>query len=838
LKKGGWGDFGFRLMVPFERRLDQKVKKKRLLRTLISTRWFYRLAAALLVLATLTWHFAAVSRLDPETLKLRPGPLVLDRAGRILRLVPEAQGRKLVTLPQGDLPPLVVAAFVAAEDQRFWHHPGLDPLAIVRAAVTNLTHGRIVSGASTIPQQLARLIDPGPRSYYRKLVEMARSVRLSLLYGKEEILRQYLNRVPLGSNLMGVEAGSWAYFGKTAGRLDASEATTLAALVKAPGALNPYGSHGERLLARQRWVLSRMAHLGYLQPEELKICQAKPLRFRGSGSRPPAFPFEAPHFVNLVLSREKSLQPGTQRLQTTLDLPLQRRTQAIVHSHRVRLLKAGASQSAAVIIANRTHEVLALVGSCAYGPRERGFNNGAAAWRSPGSALKPFLYGLALDQGFTPASVMEDVERRYRTPRGEFIPSNFDRVSQGPVSFREALGNSLNLSAVYLLNLIGPETYYETLARLNLINHPEFDPEHYGLGLVVGNPEVSLLQLAEAYACLANQGSFARVRFTRDAPSETGIPIFSPQAAFIINDILSDPMARARIFGGAAAMNPPYRMGIKTGTSTHYRDLWAVGYTPEYTVAVWVGNFDGRPTAGLSGATAAAPIVADLAAVLFAASPPAPFLKPAGVIDAEVCAFSGLQPGSGCIHRRRELFISGTEPQAVCTYHHPHDPWHRMPTDFAGWLHQRFKKGGEGRFRLADFDQDLRNTFQGPVAAGPNPPGRHQRSKAVVIAGLHTAFSGNVPNPGRADGLTFQVSINSPLNGDRYLLPPCSEVVRVTSKALCREPFKKINWFVDGREVAATGPPYELPLELGRGRHRITVVGPGSQGDSVEVFVQ
>lgn len=804
----------------------------------LSTRRAWCLAAVLLILTGLVWHFAAVSRLDPEALKLKAGPLVVDRAGRILRLVPEAQGRKLVILPEEPVPPIVAAAFVAAEDQRFWRHPGFDPLAIVRAAATNVSHGRIVSGASTLTQQLARLIDPGPRSYYRKLVEMARSLRLSLLFSKAEILRDYLNRVPLGSNLMGVEAGAQAYFGKTASRLDASEAALLAALVKAPGALNPYGPHRARLLARQRWVLNRMAYLGYLKPQELQTCQDEHLRFQGHGPRPPAFPFEAPHFVNLVLTREKPAETGSQRLQTTLDLPLQRRAQAIVHSHQARIAKSGASQAAAVIVDNRSRDVLALVGSCGYGPRAQGFNNGAAAWRSPGSTLKPFLYGLALDQGFTPASVMEDVERRYRTPRGEFIPSNFDRVSHGPVSFREALGNSLNLSAVHLLNLIGPESYYDTLAGLDLINRPEFTPDHYGLGMVVGNPEVSLLQLAAAYACLGHGGSFAPLRLTKDAPRPEGTPIFSPQAAYIISDILSDPMARARIFGGAAAMNPPFRMAIKTGTSTRYRDEWAVGYTPEYTLAVWVGNFDGRPTNNLSGATAAAPIVADLAAVLFAGSPPADFVKPAGVTEAEVCAFSGLKPGPGCVHRRREFFVSGTEPQAVCAYHHPQDPWHRMPANFAGWLHQRFEKGGEGRFRLADFDQDLGKTFQGPVAPGPKPGAQSRHPRGAVIAGLPASFTGNGLVPVRADGLALQVSISAPLNGDRYLLPPATEVVRVTGKALCRESLKKINWFVDGREVAATGPPYELPLDLTRGHHRITVAGPGSQGDSVEVFVQ
>jgi len=790
-----------------------------------------------MILAGLAWHLETVSRLTPEALETRAGHLVLDRNGRILRLASEARGGKLVTLPEGAVPQLVAAAFVAAEDQRFWRHPGIDPLAILRAAMSNLSRGRIVSGASTITQQLVRLTYPGPRSYYRKLVEVCRSLRLESALSKDEILRRYLDRVPMGNNLMGVEAGAWAYFGKTAAQLSPGEAALLAALVKAPGTLNPYGSHRERLLARQRWVLSQMAQLGYLKPQELQARQTDPVRFRGRGPRPPAFPFEAPHFVNLVLTREKPAAPTPQRINTSLDLPLQRRAQAIVNSHRARLLKAGASQAAAVIIANRTREVLALVGSCAYGPRDQGFNNGAAAWRSPGSTLKPFLYAQALDQGFTPASVLEDVERRYRTPRGEFIPANFDRVAHGPISFREALGNSLNLSTVHLLNLMGTETYYDTLAALGLINRPEFTPEHYGLGLVVGNPEVSLLQLAAAYACLANGGKFAPLRFSLDAPEVEGAPVFSPQAAFIISDILGDPMARVRIFGGSSAMNPPYRMAIKTGTSTHFRDLWAVAYTPGYTLAVWVGNFNGRPTADLSGAGAAAPIVADLAEALFAGSPQPGFQKPPGVARAEVCAFSGLNPGPGCA-RRPELFLAGTEPRAVCTYHQAQEPWHRMPANYAGWLHQRFVNGGEGRFRLAGFDPNLGQTFQAPMAAHFQGAAPSRRRGDPLVLGRSTPPPTGDHHADRDGGPVFGVSISYPLAGDRFLLTPGAEVIRVIAKALCRNPLQAVTWFVDGQEVAATGPPYELPLDLSRGRHRLTVVGPGGQGDAVEVAVQ
>ena len=214
-------------------------------------------------------------------------------------------------------------------------------------------------------------------------------------------------------------------------------------------------------------------------------------------------------------------------------------------------------------------------------------------------------------------------------------------------------------------------------------------------------------------------------------------------------------------------------MAIKTGTSTHYRDLWAVAYTPEYTLAVWVGNFNGRPTANLSGASAAAPIVADLAEALFAGSRrPRRSANPPGSPTAEVCAFSGLKPGPGCLHRRQELFMAGTEPQAVCSYHHPQEPWHRMPANYAGWLHQRYEKGGEGRFRLADFDQDLGKTFQGPVAADPKAGAQPRRRGGALVLGRPTASPVGGYPPARDGGLALRVSISYPLPGDRFLLAP------------------------------------------------------------------
>jgi penicillin-binding protein 1C len=789
------------------------------------------LAALAVLIIGGTLILEPLTRVDWAALDPQAGPLILERQDRILFLGSAPGGSRAVKLPLGPLPAQVAAAFVAAEDQRFWEHPGVDLVAVVRATLSNLKARRVVSGASTITQQLARLTYPGPRTWSRKVVEMLRSLRIEAALSKEEILRRYLNRVPQGNNLTGVETAALAYFGRGAAQLSASEAAVLASLAKAPGRLNPLGRHRRRLLARRDWVLGRMAALGFLSRQEMQTARGEPLILSGVAGRRPGFPFRAPHFASLILSGEKAGKTGV--IRTTLNLSWQRQVEQILLSHAVRLRAGGATQAAAVVLDNRGPELLALAGSLLYGPHDGGYNNGAASYRSPGSALKPFLYALALDQGFTPASIIEDVERRYRIPGGEFHPANFDRVAHGPISFREALGNSLNLSAVRLLNLVGQEPYYEILTRLGLINHPERGPEYYGLGLVVGNPEVSLLQLATAYACLANRGVYRPLRLRLGQPPGEEAAIFSQQAAFIVSDILADPLARARAFGGAPAMNPPFHLALKTGTSTRYRDCWAVAFSPRYTLAVWVGNFDGRPTARQSGGTAAAPILAELAAALFAAEPPDPFERPAGVTRTQVCAFSGMRPGPNCHHLVEELFVAGTEPTRECSYHREPSPWHRLNTAYAGWLEQRFEKGAEGRYRLAGFDPDLNRVFKPGGAAGTR--------RAVAPSGDRVSINGApawvqpaAPTPGEG----VRVSIVYPLAGDRFLLNPQAEAVEVTLKALCRRKERKVSWFVNGREVGAVGPPYRLTVPLPRGRHRLTVLGPDGLGDTVEVTVQ
>lgn len=770
------------------------------------------------------WSVEGLSHWDPARLSPAPGPLVLDRHGRMLRLGLDAQGRKLIPLPPGPLPVVVVQAFVAAEDKRFWQHPGVDFVAVGRALLSNLTHGRIVSGASTLTMQLCRQLDPGPRTYGRKLKEMARAVRLETALPKEEILRHFLNRVPLGGNLVGVGTAARAYFGCAAAELTPAQAATLAALARAPARLHPRKASAGALLSRRQRVIEAMGSLGYLTPHQVAMAHSEALALAPGA---PSLPFAAPHFVNLVLA---SVPPPSHGLvKTTLDLELQTQAEAILASHRERLRRQGASQAALVVLDNRRGDVLALVGSLEYSHRQQGMVNGATARRSPGSALKPFLYALALDLGLTPATLLPDVERGYRIPGGEFQPRNFDRTAHGPVSFREALGNSLNLAAVRLLSKLGPERFYATLEKLELISPAAPGPEHHGLGLVVGNVEVSLLHLAQAYATLANGGLFRPLRLLLDTPEPSPRRVFSAQAAYIVSDILADPVARGRVFGGSQAMNPPFPLSLKTGTSSRYRDCWAVGFTRAHTLVVWVGNFDGRPTREASGALVAAPLLADLAAHLYRHQPPEPLPRPPGVVAAEICAFSGQRPGPGCPHRTRELFLAGTEPAETCALHYPGEPWHRLTPEYTGWLKGRHFTGSAGRFRLAGFPADLERLFS---SSSPSSPLKAQTwaSPAHAAISMPPRGAGNWP----AEGVT----ITRPLPGDRYVLPPGAATLRLTAAAEVQAPLPAVSWYLNGRELAQVGPPYELELELPRGRHRLTVLDSGGYGDEVEVAVE
>lgn len=796
----------------------------------------------LLTVAGLGVSLERVSRVDPTDLPLPASPTFLDRSGAVLRYAPDPAGERHLPLPDGALPFKIKQAFLAAEDERFYAHHGFDPAAISRALRSNLATGKIVSGASTITQQLSRMVYPRQRTYRDKAIEIVRSARIESVLDKESILRHYLDRVPMSNNLRGVELASQLYFGHAARHLSWSEAALLAALPKSPSQLNPYGVHRSRLLERRDWVLQRLHSLGYIDETNLQAALQDLPEFL-----PLKMPFHASHSVDQLL------QQGAGGVQaTTIDLSLQTRLEQILASHRERLRYKGADQAAALIIDNRNMAVLASAGSLGYGPEARGYNNGTIAIRSPGSTLKPFLYALALDSGFTASTLLEDVLRRYKTPEGDYTPANFDRKQYGPVTMRVALANSLNISAVRLLEAVGASDFHAFLSQLGLINDPGRDADYYGLGLVLGNPEVTLEQLAAAYAMLANGGRYRQLTYLVGQGLQPAEQVLSEQSAYIVSRILSDPTARSLTFGNLDTLDFPYRVAVKTGTSSRYRDAWMVGYTPEYTIAVWTGNFPGQPTFGLSGAIGAGPIFRELFERLYQGQTPGALQMPDSVLTAEACGFSGMKPVSNCPHVTRDFYIAGTEPVQECSFHRGGAPGHALPAAYAGWLDEKSRQGAGGGYRLQG---QAGSSVNSSVSSGPPleaEPVVRVHSPDVTPAAEKPALrqpadyaplTGHIrigAEPDRMLESDLTVQILYPLAGDRFVLSHLSsggermlKLEAVASKAI-----PEVEWYVDGNLLTRAGLPYTAWWRPEPGRHTITVVAAGAAGDAVDIVVE
>ena len=641
-------------------------------------------AALALLLVSLAWPLPDTAAPDRATVSLR----ITDRSGQFLREVrPNGRGQPVAL---DAMAPAAIDALLATEDRRFGWHPGIDPIAIVRAAWTDLRHGEIISGGSTITMQVARLLrDAHDRGWIDKLLEMHLALRLELRHSKEDILAMWLNRVPFGNRARGIEAASQLYFDKSARDLTTAEAAYLIGLPQSPSRYNPF-RHPERAKSRQHRVLRAMERAGHVTAEERRRLAALPLDLQA-----PDHAFHTPHFVNRVARSSSAASTDPDRstrstfnvptsnatpveVRTTLDLGLQQRVASIVRGHIAQLDDRSVTNAAAVVLDNATGAVRAYVGSADFwNDRTGGQNDGVQMLRQPGSALKPFTYAAALStRRYTPASILADIPLQVLEAGAAFAPENYDRRYHGPTPLREALASSYNVPAVRMARELGPETLLQTLRRAGFasLDRPA---SYYGVGLTLGNGEVQLIELARAYAALARGGSLPPVRTERwratadgdtlRPPPHTAQPTgLSPQVAFLITHILKDPEARAPAFGRGGPLELPFPAAAKTGTSKDYRDNWTVGYTPEYTVAVWAGNFDGSPMRWVSGISGAGPIFQSIMRELGSGRA---FERPDGVTTATICPASGQRPGAHCPAPRSEVFLHGTVPTDTCTVH-------------------------------------------------------------------------------------------------------------------------------------------------------------------------
>lgn len=584
-----------------------------------------------------------------------------------------------------DLPPDFIACTLAAEDKRFLAHHGIDMLAIARAVRDGITHRHVTSGASTITQQLIKIsAPPANRTLARKVHEALAARHLEMTCSKPQILIAYLNRLDYGSLRLGPAEATRYYFQKPLADLSLAECALLAGLPQAPSRLTPT-KHPAAAITRRNAVLARLAAGGNYDESSISTALAEPLTLR-----PLREPQAAPW---LSVQTQRSHAPS--RIPTTLDLGLQQAVSRIVSEETAKLKSANLRHAAVVIIHNPTGDIHALVSSAAWDDPRGGQLNGALLPRSPGSTLKPFTYLLAMErEHLIPASMLADIPSPFRTPQGLDLPENYDRMYRGPVTLRSALACSLNVPALRQLNAIGgPAPLADLLAKLG-VSIPGDDPSVYGLGLTLGNAPVRLLDLTNAYATLARQGLHLPPRLFCGSP-EPAVPVrlLSPPHVYLITHILADATARAPAFQSGGPLDLPFPCAVKTGTSSDFHDNWCIGFTPEFTVGVWAGNFENQPMKGISGVTGAAPIFHRAMLCLYEQRKPGGFKRPDGLLDITIDARNGKllvdseYPDNP--HARRDISPPDCLPPAATAADYDESGKALLDPSYAGWFASR-----------------------------------------------------------------------------------------------------------------------------------------------------
>ena len=609
---------------------------------------------------------------------------IFDRNENLLYKIYRNQNRTLVELK--DVPLSLIQATIAIEDAEFYQHHGFSFKGILRAFWVNLKKGKI-EGGSTITQQLVKnaLLSP-EKTWQRKIKEIILALMVEKKFAKDQILQMYLNEVGYGGAAYGVEEASQLYFGKPVKELNLAESALLAGLPASPTTYSPFGTQPEKAKERQLLVLRRMRQEGFITEEEEKQAASVDLVFA-----PQRTDIKAPHFVmyikDLLVKKygERIVEEGGLEVKTSLDLEIQNQGQQVVSQEIEKLQRLHITNGAALVTNPKTGEILAMIGSKDYFDIENDGNvNVTLRPRQPGSAIKPLNYSIALENGFTPATIIPDTPITYQIPgQPPYSPKNYDSRFHGDIPLRIALGSSYNVPAVKVLSAFGVERMVKRGQEMGITTWD--DPSRFGLSLTLGGGEVKMVDMAVAYGTLANSGTrvdlqpilevkdykgkvLERMENGKWKMEKEGERVLSPNIAYLLTDILSDNSARTPAFGPSSWLNianHPH-VAVKTGTTQNLRDNWTIGYTPDFLVAVWVGNNDNTPMSYVaSGVTGASPIWNKIMTHLVVDIPDKEFPKPEDLIQVEICSLTGTLPCEGC-PTRTELFLSGTEPKIHC----------------------------------------------------------------------------------------------------------------------------------------------------------------------------
>ena len=681
------------------------------MKLLLATRTGQRIGSivAIFLVATCASNAWASATFDEVKRDFKPSDtLVLDRSGEVIqRLRTDRMVRRGQWVAIADISPALRTALVLSEDKRFYEHSGVDWRAVSSAAWSNLWNTK-TRGASTISMQLAGLVDDdwragaGGRSVVQKMGQTVSSQLLEARWRKDQILEAYLNLVPFRGEMVGIDALSRTLFGKAPHGLDEREAAVTAALVRAPNA------KAAQVVQRACGVLKLLQAPVKPDCEGLDLFATAALQRKAFDASEGIAPHLARQLVRGAAASSKSAPPAA--VTSTLRAPLQRFAVQTLQQQLRELRGRHVEDGAIVVLDNASGEVLAWVGSSGElsGAAEV---DGVLALRQPGSTLKPFLYAEAIaERRLTAASLLDDSPTNIQTGGGLYIPQNYDHHFKGLVSARTALGASLNVPAVRTLVMVSPDAFQKQLKAAGLPLKESGD--YYGYSLALGSSEVSLLSLTNAYRTLANNGRFSPIALARN-PKPDFKPAFDARAAFIVGDIMADPLARARTFGTDSILATRFWSAVKTGTSKDMRDNWAVGFSQRYTVGVWVGNASGAPMWDVSGTSGAAPIWAALMTALHKTEPSRAPAAPPGLVQTRVSFSDGLEAA------RNEWFIQGTEQNSFAINSVADSPGSKKATAL-----KRSNKSVQAAETIARITAPTSGTI---VALDPDIPPTHQR---------------------------------------------------------------------------------------------------------------
>ncbi len=655
-----------------------------------------------IIAISVSFYFLILKDLpSPNKLQQREQRLttkILARDGSLLYKIYRNQNRSLIKLE--NIPPYVINATIAVEDKKFWSHPGFSIEGIIRALTKNIKASETAQGGSTITQQLVKnTLLSNEKTYIRKIKEVILAIQVELIYTKEEILQMYFNEIPYGGTAYGIEEASETYFGKSVNELNIAEAAMLAGLPSAPTKYSPFGANPEFAVYRQKYTLKRMLEEGYITPNQYQQENERKIYLKS-----PVSEIKAPHFVMFVKDilvnkyGNRMVEEGGLEVLTSLDPDIQQIAQKAVTEEINKLIPMQVTNGAVLVTNPKNGEILAMVGSRDYFDTENDGNvNITIQQRQPGSSIKPITYALALKSGLTPNSIIQDQPVIYPDGPGIWYqPGNYDGKFHGPVTLKTALASSFNIPAVKLVDKFGVNNMINLAEKMGITTWK--DRSRFGLSITLGGGEVKMIDMAVVYGVFANNGirvdlnpilkvsdakgkilndytcnstfSISRVSaFTDNSHDCNYKQVLDPVVAYQISTMLSDDYARSPAFGFNSLLNiPNNQVAVKTGTTNDKRDNWAIGYTKNAVVTVWVGNNDNSPMSAVaSGITGATPIWRNtMDGILNKNKQTEVFTPPSNMIPVQICATNGLLPCASCPQIKTEYFIPGTEPKLHC----------------------------------------------------------------------------------------------------------------------------------------------------------------------------